>query len=67
MVPGPDDLIVDPGVLRGEDRRRSGNRTVLKGVDRYLQPQRSDDGRVLITLLLCSRSGREVGTDILGF
>lgn len=67
MVPGPDDLIVDPGVLRGEDCRRSRNRTILKVVGRYLQPQRSDDGRVLIALLLCSRPGQEVETDILGF
>ena len=37
-VPAVGDLIVDPGVLQGRDRRDPSNRTILEVVARYFLP-----------------------------
>jgi len=64
QLPDVGDLIVDPGVLEGQDRRNPENRSVYEVKARYFQPRVS--GNVFITMLVEERRGRRGEEEILG-
>lgn len=57
VIPAIGDIIVNPGVPVGKDRRRPQNREFWEVVRRYLSPQ--EDSRYAASLVVKSRAGRD--------
>ena len=64
-IPNVGDLMVDPGVLDGADRREASSHTVREVVARYIKPQISDVVGARIALVVKSRRGKEEEANLL--
>ena len=64
VLPVVGDLIIDPGVLGGLDRKASENRTVLEVAHRHIQPSTPGDDDRWIVLVCNQRPGLPMEADI---
>ena len=59
VLPGVGDLIVDPGVVEGRDRREPSNRQIMEVEKRYFQPRTDRDEFIWAHLVVRIRQAEE--------
>ena len=62
VLPGVGDLIVDPGVVEGRDRREPSNRQIMEVEKRYFQPRTDMNEFIWTHLVVPDKAGRRTRT-----